>query len=156
MSEHAESFSKAVEKYNPFQDNYIASRELLELIQHVNQRDLEESGFVVRFLDSLGTLSHLDPQAKILVSQTVDPDGCRKIWGVLRQQRDDGRLASHTHHIGTVDDNGERHVNAIFHAEDLDIAIKQLDGLQTMKDLGMLTIDRSLSHPDWVNPNSFL
>lgn len=153
MSETS-GISKAVERYNPFNDDYSASRSLLNWIQSTHYDELRESGFATRFLDAIGTVPNLNPNAIIVFKQDIE-GGVRHINAVLRQWKDDGTLDAYTVAVGHVKDD-LRYVRKIFHDEDLEIGLKQLDGLQVMRDLGMVTIDRTLSYPDWVDANSFL
>lgn len=121
-----------------------SSKELLELIQQCNRKELDQSGFTTHFIDALKDAPHLNPDALIVVKQDfTEKTGIRNIWAVLRQTVNNKPM----HLVRPVGQEMHdiRIPKAPFDEEDLDLAIKQLDDLQTMKDLGMIAIDSSLS-----------
>lgn len=147
-----EGFRKDIEKYNPFHDDYRVSRELLEFIQHCNRSELDQAGFTTHFIDALKDEPYLDPSANILVKQTEKET--RTIWAVLRQRSVDGTMTALTRKVGEEMD-GMRLPSIHFTDEDLELAISQLDDLQQMRNLGMISIDRTLSFPEWLPMRRF-
>lgn len=139
--------SKAIERYNPFLDDYNTSRELLEQVQQSNRQALDSSGFTTHFIDALHDVPYVAPNAQVLVSQKEDGE-FRKIWAVLRQQSPQGNNDSHSRLVGE-EFEGMQLAAKPFTSEDLELAISQLNDLCQMKALGMLSIDRSLSFPEF-------
>lgn len=133
-------------KYDHFQDDAKYSGELLEAIRQQNRKQLDESGFTLHFLDALRNVT-IDPHADVFVAQYFTDEGkTRVIQAVLRQDDETGSR-NRIYRVVGYEKDGVRTPAKHFDADDLDLAIAQLDDLQLMKDMGMISLDRSLSIP---------
>lgn len=138
-----------INQYNWSDIDRKASADLLDAIR-INYRDeLDRSGFTKRYLDAMGSVEIYDSEAKLYVIQSYRAGkDLRIIMAVLRQNKDNG-FTLHTEKVGE-ELNDSRIPARYFTEEDLDLAIRQLNELKIMKDLGMISLDSTLSWP--ANP----
>lgn len=130
-----------------FDGDATSSKELLDLIQQCNRQELDRPGFTTHFIDALKDVNDLKPDAKIVVKQEfIAKTGVRTVLAVLRQEVKNIERSC-VRPVGQ-EVHGIRIPEAPFDDEDLDLAIRQLDDLQTMKNFGMIAIDSSLSWPE--------
>jgi len=160
MTEQSDSSRPTgIEKYdyNPLYDDYVASRELLEAIQNQNREALDRSDLTLRFIDALKDVPYLAADAQVVMKQYYNqkPEGeVRVVLAALRQTGPNGTPEQYTREVGN-EYSGMCFPTPPFTYEDIELAVKQLNDLQTMKTLGMLSIDNSLSYPEWRTMNTF-
>lgn len=133
-------------KYDHFQDDAKYSGELLEAIREQNRKKLDESGFTLHFLDALRDVA-IDPHADVFLAQYFSDEGKTRVIQAVLRQKDQTGSYNRIYRVVGYEKDGERTPARHFDADDLDLAISQLDELQLMKDMGMISLDKSLSVP---------
>ncbi len=143
---------KQIERYDQFRDDSQVSSDLLQAIRAFYRRDLDQSGFTRHYIDALGSTQLTDYDAQLYVAQTFRDDGnIRVINAVLREDHEQGGFTLHTR-IGGEEMDGMRIAARYFTDQDLDQAIDQLASLKELHDLGMISLDRTLSWPGSNTP----